>query len=64
MGLSESTLKNILKPFECLNHCKVTAKSPCCKFCCGDESCNFGIDTHENNSESDESENEIQSKEI
>ena len=47
MGLSESTLSTILKPFECLTHCKFTAKSPCCKACCGDESCECGIDTHQ-----------------
>ena len=64
MGLSESSLNALLKPFECLTHCKVTAKSPCCKFCCGDDPCNFGIDTHEHNSESDSSEPDIQSKHL
>ena len=64
MGLSESSLKNILKPFECLNHCKITAKSPCCRYCCGDNPCDFGIDTHEYSDESDSSEDDIQSKEI
>jgi len=47
MGSSESSLSTILKPFECLTHCKFTAKSPCCKACCGDESCECGIDTHQ-----------------
>ena len=46
MGLSESSLSTILKPFECLTHCKVTAKSPCCKACCGDEPCECSVDTH------------------
>ena len=28
MGLSEISLSTILKPFECLTHCKFTARSP------------------------------------
>ena len=47
MGLTESSLSTILKPFDCLAHCKCTAKSPCCKRSCGDEGCMCGIDTHE-----------------
>ena len=47
MGLSESSLSTIFKSFECLTHCKFTAKSPCCKACCGDESCERVIDTHQ-----------------
>ena len=49
MGLSGSNLSAILKPFECLTHCKVTTKSPCCKHSCGEEPCSCSIDTHENN---------------
>ena len=49
MGLTESSLSTILKPFDCLAHCKFTAKSPCCKQCCGDgdDHCICGIDTHQ-----------------
>lgn len=47
MGLTESSLSTIFKPFECLTHCKLTAKSPCCKSCCGEKSCECGIDTHD-----------------
>ena len=47
MGLTESSLSTILKPFDCLAHCKCTAKSPCCKWCCNGEGCELGIDTHE-----------------
>ena len=47
MGLTESSLSTILKQFECLAHCKCTAKSPCCKWCCNGEGCELGIDTHE-----------------
>ena len=47
MGLKESSLSTILKPFECLSHCKVTARSPCCKWCCGDgDGCECALDTH------------------
>ena len=48
MGLSESTLSTILKPFECFTHCKITAESPCCKWCCpNDSACSLKIDTHD-----------------
>ena len=47
MGLTESSLSTILKPFDCLAHCKCTAKSPCCKRSCGDERCMCGVDTHQ-----------------
>ena len=47
MGLSESTIKTILKPFACLTHCKITAKSPCCKWCCIKDECECNIDTHD-----------------
>ena len=53
MGLTESSLSTILKPFDCLAHCKCTAKSPCCKRSCGDEGCMCGIDTHEYDEEVD-----------
>ena len=53
MGLTESSLSTILKPFDCLAHCKCTAKSPCCKWCCGDgnDHCFCGIDTHQHEDE-------------
>lgn len=47
MGLSESSLSTILKPFECFSHCKVTARSPCCKWCCGEESGSCSVDTRQ-----------------
>ena len=48
MGLTESSLSTILKPFDCLAHCKCTAKSPCCKKCYGeDDNCFCSIDTHQ-----------------
>ena len=53
MGLTESSLSAILKPFVCLAHCKCTAKSPCCKWCCNGEGCELGIDTHEYGEELD-----------
>ena len=54
MGLTESSLSTILKPFECANHCKGTAKSPCCKRSCGDEGCSCGIDTHQYDEEEEQ----------
>ena len=51
MGLSESGLTKILSPCECLSHCKIAAKSPCCTFCC-DDGCEILIDTHDYESES------------
>ena len=58
MGLSESSLTQITKPFGCLSHCKVSCGSPCCTKLCGEDNhCMFNIDTHENvNSDSDEDE--------
>ena len=53
MGLSESNLSTSLKPFECLSHCKITAKSPCCKACC-DDGCECGMDTHDYDNQTDE----------
>ena len=47
MGLSESTLNTIIKPFSFLSHCKVNCDSPCCQSLCGNENnhCNCSIDT-------------------
>ena len=48
MGLSESTLNTIIKPFSFLSHCKVNCDSPCCQSLCGDDNhCNCNIDTRE-----------------
>ena len=47
MGLPESSLSTMLKPFQCLTHCKFTARSPCCKWCCGEDPGSCTIDTHE-----------------
>lgn len=46
MGLSESSLNTMIKPFECLSHCKITMKSPCCNWWCN-EPCSCKIDTHD-----------------
>ena len=57
MGLSESSLHTITKPFSCLSHCKVSCDSPCCTKIFGDENnhCIYNVDTHEYvNSDSDE----------
>ena len=50
MGLSESSLNTVTKPFSCLSHCKVSCDSPCCTKLCGEENnhCIFNIDTHVN----------------
>ena len=55
MGLSESSLTTITKPFSFSSHCKVSCDSPCCTKICGEDNrCIFNIDTHENvNSDSD-----------
>ena len=50
MGLSETNLATMLKPFECFSHCKITARSPCCRACCN-EGCECSLDTHNYNSE-------------
>ena len=57
MGLSESSLNIITKPFPFLSHCKVSCDSPCCTKIFGDENshCICNVDTHEYvNSDSDE----------
>ena len=61
MGLSESSLTTITKPFSCLSHCKVSCDSPCCTKLCGDDNHYiFNIDTHEHvNSDSDGDEHNI-----
>ena len=44
MGLSQSTLTQITKPFNCLSHCKVSCDSPCCQPLCGENNhCCFVI---------------------
>ena len=55
MGLPESSLTTITKPFNCLSHCKIGCDPPCCQSLCGDnDHCVFNTDTHENvNSDSD-----------
>ena len=48
MGMSESSLNTITKPFSFLSHCKVSCDSPCCTKICGEDNhCKFNIDTHE-----------------
>ena len=55
MGLSESSLMTITKPFSFLSHCKVSCVSPCCQSLCGENNhCMFYIDTHGYISDSDE----------
>ena len=55
MGLSESSLNTITKPFIFLSHCKVSCDSPCCKMCGEDNHCICNVDTHEYvNSDSEE----------
>ena len=54
MGLSESSLTTVTKPFYFLSHCKVSCDSPCYASLCGDSNhCIFDIDTHEHVSYSD-----------
>ena len=49
MGMSESSLTTVTKPFSFLSHGKVSCDSPCCtKLCCEDNHCIFNIDTHQN----------------
>ena len=49
MGLSESNLSTITKPFPFLSHCKVPCDSPCCVKICGEDNHSiFHTDTHEN----------------
>ena len=62
MGLSESSLNIITKPFSFLSHCKVSCGSPCCTQVFGDEDnhCICNIDTHENVNSDDEEQVETQ----
>ena len=47
MGLSESSLNAITKPFSFLCHCKVPSDSPCCVQICGEDNhCIFSISIH------------------
>ena len=49
MGLSETSLTTITKPFSFLSHCKVPCDSPCCTKICGEDNhCVFNTGTHEN----------------
>ena len=55
MGLSDSRLTVITKPFSFLSHCKVLCDSPCCQSLCGENNnCIFNIFIHEYVSDSDE----------
>ena len=59
MGLAQSSLDTIIKPFSFLSHCKVSCDSPCCQSLCGDDNhCNCNIDTHEYDIESDKEQDE------
>ena len=49
MGLTQSSLDTVIKPFSLLSHCKVSCDSPCCTKICGENNHSvFHIDTHEN----------------
>jgi hypothetical protein len=51
MGLTESSLNTIIKPFSFLSHCKVKCDSPCCQSLCGDNNhCNCEVDTTDDTS--------------
>ena len=56
MGLSESTLTQVTKPFSCLSHCIISCDSPCCTkiFGDGDNHCMCNTDTHEYVSDEEE----------
>ena len=55
MGLSESSLNTITKPFSFLSHCKISFDSPCCQSLCGDDNhCICNVDTHGYISDSEE----------
>ena len=58
MALSEPTLTTIPKPCSCLSHCKVSCDSPYCTKICGDDNhCICNIDTHEYESEKEDTDN-------
>ncbi len=44
MGITESTIKELIQPCECLSHVKVKCRSPCCNQCC-DDGCECLVDT-------------------
>ena len=55
MGLSESSLNTITKPFSFLSHCKISCDSPCCEGIFGENNhCICNVDTHEHISDSEE----------
>ena len=62
MGMSESSLNIVTKPFSFLSHCKVSCDSPCCTkiFGDGNNHCICNVDTHEHISDSDEEQIEKQ----
>ena len=56
MGLTESSLNTIIKPFSFLSHCKVHCDSPCCQSLCGDNNhCQCNIDTTDDKTDDDKS---------
>ena len=58
MGLPESSLNTISKPFSFINHCKVSCDSPCCTKICGEDNhCICNIGTHEYDSEKEDTDN-------
>ena len=58
MGLTESSLKTLTKPFSFLSHCKVSCDSPCCKSMFGEDNhCNCYIDTHDYNESGSDDDN-------
>ena len=60
MGLSESSLNIITKPFPFLSHCKISCDSPCCEGFFGENNhCICHVDTHEHISDSEEEHIEI-----
>ena len=58
MGLPESSLNTITKPFSFfLSHCKVSCGSPCFSKLCGEDNRRIcDIDTHEYDNDSDKEE--------
>ncbi len=56
MGLTDSSLNTVLKPFTFLTHCKANCNSPCCQSLCGDDNhCQCSIDTTAEDSSSSSS---------
>ena len=53
MGITESTIKELIKPCECLSHIRLKCKSPCCKYCC-DDGCECLVDTTTPKDDSDD----------